>query len=410
MGSCDAVRNSNSSQDTIDGESSQRTADAQASVSGSQSTEVAEPWPEDLDTLQGRAPPIGANVVRVGLLLPLTGRLEDLGQAMLNAAELALFDNADKRFELLPYDTKGTPEGAASAAQRALNDNVSLVIGPLLASSVRAVSPKTLAAGIPVIAFSSDRSVSGDGTYIMGFTPSTEVEHVVAYIQQAGLTRIAALLPDTPYGRVVEDTLRQSAALYGVTITHAERYPPGTQDFSGSVSRLVATSRLHPTSVGKESLIDALLLADNGQQLQSLIAYLRADGVDTQQVKLVGTGIWDDPNLAAEDALIGGWFAAPDPRYRRLFEDRFLSIFGKPAPRLTTLAYDAVALAASVSRSGAIFPFDERRLTDPDGFFGRDGLFRFRADGTPDRSLSIQEIRPGGNQVIAESLTSFPGS
>ena len=63
--------------------------------------------------------PASKDIVRVALLLPLTGPNAGLGSAMLNAAQLAMFNFADKRFELLTHDTKGTPRGAADAARLA---------------------------------------------------------------------------------------------------------------------------------------------------------------------------------------------------------------------------------------------------------------------------------------------------
>ncbi len=356
------------------------------------------------------APMIDTDAVRVALLLPLSGRLEALGEAMLNAAQLALFDNADMRFELLPYDTKGTPVGAAAAAKIAVRDGASMVLGPLLAGSVRAVAPEAFAAGIPVIAFSSNRSVAGEGTYIMGFTPSTEIDHIVAHAAQSGIGRVAAIVPNNAYGVIIAETARKAAATHGITVTHLELYDPNTQDFNAAVQRTVAASSSHPASAGRSSPAGALILAEGGERLRSLAAYLPAHGIDPQEVQLLGPGAWDDPSLGDEELLVGGRFAAPDPRFRRRFEDRYRSTFGKPAPRLTTLAYDAVALAASIARSGEVDPFRPERLTDPQGFFGRDGLFRFRQNGTPHRSLAIQEIRPGGIQVIEESLGRFPGS
>ena len=76
----------------------------------------------------------GVRAARVGLLVPLTGRAANVGKEIMNAAQLALFDFAGPRYELLPYDTQSTPEGAVQAARYAISDGVSIVIGPLLSS------------------------------------------------------------------------------------------------------------------------------------------------------------------------------------------------------------------------------------------------------------------------------------
>ena len=79
--------------------------------------------------------------VKVALLLPLSGSLASLGKAMSDAAQMAMFDLADRRFELMPIDDKGTANGSADAAEQAIANGARLILGPLLAPSVRAVAP-----------------------------------------------------------------------------------------------------------------------------------------------------------------------------------------------------------------------------------------------------------------------------
>ena len=79
--------------------------------------------------IRSTVPPITSEgTVRVSLLLPLSGANAELGQAMLNAAQMAVFHFADKRFELLTQDTKGTPQGAVRAATIAVGDGASMIL------------------------------------------------------------------------------------------------------------------------------------------------------------------------------------------------------------------------------------------------------------------------------------------
>ncbi len=74
---------------------------------------------------------------------------------MFNAAQLALFEVADKTFTLVPYDTKGTPEGAAAAAQQAIANSPDIVLGPLFSGEVTAAAALARPAHIPMVAFSA---------------------------------------------------------------------------------------------------------------------------------------------------------------------------------------------------------------------------------------------------------------
>lgn len=367
---------------------------------------------------------------RVALLLPLTGPNARLGTAMLNAAQLAVFDWADEKFELVVHDTGGTPEGARLAAELAIGDRATMILGPLLASSVRAVAPIARTAGVPVVAFSSDRSVAGGGVYVMGFLPGAEVRRVVGYARSRGIQRFAALAPGNAFGETVVSALREAAAQAGGTVVQAEFYDPNAADFSPVVRHLAnydarrqtllaqrkalegkedevskrALERLSRLQTLGELPFDALLVADGGKRLQAIAALLPFYDIDPEKVRMLGTGQWDEPGIGAEPALLGGWFAAPPPQTRVVFEQRFKQAYRQSAPRLATLAYDAAALAAVLAKTNGL---SVQTLTASGGFWGADGIFRFRSDGLAERGLAVLQIGRDGAKVIGKAPEAF---
>ena len=162
-----------------------------------------------------------------------------------------------------------------------------------------------------------------------------------------------------------------------------------------------------PTLIQPTRSFDALLLAEGGAQLRGIAAALTAAGVRSPSVQLVGTGKWDQPDIGNETALIGAWFAAPSPVGREEFEISYKRTFGQNPPRLATLAYDATALAAVLARGPQQQPFSAAALTDPNGFYGRDGLFRLTSDGLADRKLAILRVDRDGVTVIDEPPRTF---
>jgi len=368
--------------------------------------------------------------VKVALLLPLSGRLASLGKAMADAAQMALFDLADLRFQLLPLDDKGTAAGSVAAANDAIAQGAQMIIGPLLGASVSAVAPIAQAAGVPVLAFSSDRKVAAPGVYIIGFTPDAEVQRVVDFAALGGLTRFALAAPNNLYGNAVAAAMRRAVADNRATLVRVQLYDPATQDFAPPVRKLLglpepappapaaapaASSAAPPlppippvpTLTPPSRPFDALLLAEGGAQLRALAAALATAGMPVPAVQLLGTGKWDEPNISSEPALIGAWFAAPSPASRDEFEIQFKRTFGQNPPRLATLAYDATALAAVLARGPQQQPFTAAALTDPSGFYGRDGLFRLTADGLAERRLAILRVDRDGVTVIDEPPRSF---
>lgn len=413
-------------------------------------TGVRPPLLPSLEALLGRLPRAedgqlteppaipGARGRRIAILLPLSGANQRVGAGMLHAAEMALFSFAGTDFEMLVHDTKGTPEGAAEAARLAVGDGASLIIGPLLSTSVRAVADTARAASVPVVAFSSDRTVVGDGIYTMGFFPGDEVRRVMEYAASKGSTRFGLLAPRGAYGDAVLNAMQAASYGLNVEVTRAEFYDPQASDFSAPVKRIanyasrrgtledqrrtlkargdevsmLALKRLGNLQTLGETPFDALLVADGGKRLVAVAAMLPFYDIDPKKVKILGTGQWDDEGLGAEPALIGGWFAAPDPAARKAFSDQYLKAFGNRPHRLATLAYDAAALAVVLSGQGRDLgledPFAHDTLAQAGGFAGRDGIFRFQGDGAAERGLAVMQVGRRDAKVIDPAPQSFP--
>ena len=122
---------------------------------------------------------------------------------------------------------------------------------------------------------------------------------------------------------------------------------------------------------------------------------LQQGGYDPAKVKPLGTGVWNDANVARVPAIQGGWFASPDTAGFNAFAGRYQQRFNSAPTRTATLAYDAVSLAAALARTQGSQRFSESVLTNPSGFAGADGVFRFRPDGRVERGLAVLELRNG---------------
>jgi ABC-type branched-subunit amino acid transport system substrate-binding protein len=349
-----------------------------------------------------RPPPAGPS--KVALLVPLSGANADLGKAMLEAAQLALFNTDSERLTLVPRDTAGTAEGAANAAKSAISEGAQLLIGPLLAAEVEAVKPIARDAKINVIAFSTATQLAGGNVFLMGFQPRQEVVREVSFARDKGLSKFAALAPNSQYGHLMTDALRDAATAGGGSVAKVEYLDPRAADPSAAVKRLLSSGAAAPPAPASAGF-DALLLPEGGAQLKQIARQLKEAGLDPTQVRLLGSGLWDDPTIAGESALDGGWYAASPPEPRQEFESRFQATYGHPAPRLASLAFDAAALAAVLGRSGE--PFSHEAILNPSGFTGVDGLFRFTQQGLVQRGLAVLEITPRGKIVVSPAPQNF---
>ena len=353
--------------------------------------------PESSQAPQGAT--IGTGQVKAGLILPLSapGNAGVAGQAMRNAAEMAIAEFNAPDIQLLVKDDGGTAEAARIGAQQSLDQGAEIILGPLFAQSVTYVGQVARARNVPVIAFSTDTNVAASGVYLLSFLPESDVDRIVQYSVSTGKHSFAALIPDNPYGTVVEAAFKQVVARRNGQIVGLERYPHDPAGMAGPVGNIAQAS----------TRADALFIPDGGDAVPGVVAALATRGVNTKRLQLLGTGLWDDPRIYATPALDGGWFAAPDGVGYRNFSQRYRARYKQDPVRTATLAYDAVALIAALVKTQGSARFSQETLTNPSGFSGIDGLFRFRSDGTNDRGLAVLRVASAGPQVISPAPKSF---
>jgi ABC-type branched-subunit amino acid transport system substrate-binding protein len=338
----------------------------------------------------------GNGQVKVGLLLPLSasGNASVAALSMKNSAEMALAEFQNPNIQLLIKDDGGNPQGAQQGTQQALDEGAEIILGPLFALSVPATAQLARTRGVSVIAFSTDSSITGRGVYLLSFLPESDVNRIVEYSAGIGKRSFAALLPDNAYGNVVEAAFKQAVARKGGRIVASEKYSADRATPARAVASSLGTA-------------DALLLADDGDSVVATADALTGAGANLRNIQLLGTGLWDNPRVFASPALQGGLYAAPDPSGFRAFSGRYRTKYGSEPVRTATLAYDAVALVAALARTQGPTRFSPDVLTNPSGFAGIDGLFRFRADGTNERGLAVMRVASGGGAAVAGSPKSF---
>ncbi len=355
-------------------------------------------------------PSMGPVRSSVALLVPLTGRGSDLGRAMLNAAQLALFDSFDLYTNLIIKDTTGSPERAAIVAGEALNEGAQLLIGPLFSESVRAAAAVARRGGVPMIGFSNDRSVAGDGVYVFGFTPDQQIRRIVSYAASSGLRRIVALVPYNEYGREVAVALQESVEESSLSIEQVEYFSPDGTDSAEVVKRIAAIYK-RPGAPSQRPL-DCVLIAAGGRQLRSLATLFPYFDIEATSVRLLGTELWYNKSILGEPALQGGWFAAPPTGAWAQFERHYGNGFDGLPPSRAALAYDAVSLAGVLSRTAhteGSYSTVSTGLVATNGFAGIQGMFRFGRNGVVERALAVYKITADGFQVIDAARREFVG-
>ena len=365
-------------------------------------------------------------VNKIALLLPLSGRNERVGRSLANAASMALADLGETGVTLTAYDTA---PGASEAARRAMQDGAGLILGPLLAENATAVRSAVGGNSVPILSFSNDLSVAGNGVWLLGFQPEQSVRRVVQFARAQGVSNFAALVPEGVYGRRASQAFLQAVNSAGGRVTAIETYKRQKSALSASVRRLTdydarAARAASGGVVRRDGTVrnvednmppvsfDALMIADGGAIASEFLQPLERFDAGPGKVRYLGTELWNaDPRVSQVEGLRGSWFASvPDGRFTD-FARRFENRFGGRPSRLASLAYDAVLLAAGNAKKWTPGePFPRSILAERGGFVGLDGIFRFGTNGVAERGMEVQQVAPGGAKVVAPAPTSFPSN
>ena len=371
-----------------------------AACSSNPSGLFSEKPPGEMPPASPSSSEIGTGQIKVALILPLSAAANAgvAAQSLKNAAEMAIAERDGQNIKLLVKDDRGTAEGSQQAAQQAVDEGAELILGPLFGHSVGGVAAIARSKGVPVISFSTNADVAASGVYLLSFLPESDVDRIVSYAVANGKRSFAALLPDNAYGTVVEAAFKQIVPRKGGRIVALERYPLDPGKLQGSI-RAVAQAA---------SRVDAIFIPDGSDAVPAVTQALARSGVNLKRLQLLGTGLWDDARIFAEPTLHGGWFAAPDSTGFRNFAGRYRTRFNQDPARAATLAYDAVTLVIALAKTQGEKRFSPEVLTNPAGFAGIDGIFRFRSDGANERGLAVMRVTPTGGEIISPATRAFP--
>jgi ABC-type branched-subunit amino acid transport system substrate-binding protein len=330
----------------------------------------------------------------VAILLPLSGRLADIGGPMLKAAQLSL--SVPGSPDLLVKDTAGSPEQAAQMAREAIAEGAKMILGPVTSPETAQVGQIARTAGIPVLAFTNDQTVSQPGVWTLGITPSQQVRRLVEAVKAANHGPILGLLPDDDFGHAMADELTR--------LTAADGGQPAAVRFHGAgdqAVRSVVNDVMSEVLPGETPPFNAILLGTYGKDLKSFADAFAQAHINRAKVQILGPGLWSDP-ASGSSVMQGAWFPVPDPDARRDMMQKYQARYREPAPPRADLAHDAASIARVLAARGRM---SIDALTQPAGFTGVDGWFSLRPDGQVLRGLALFRIDSGKITKIGAAAT-----
>lgn len=289
----------------------------------------------------------------VGVLLPLSGKYESIGQKALRGIELASGVFSSGPASSLSYAVRdyGDNEKALPGIIESLDsaERVVAIIGPIGENAGGIACREAQKRGIPLLAFTRAESLGNRNNCCFSNFVSVDIQAdtLLKAASERGVTRFAVLYPTDNFGRTFTATFAQRARAYGVTVIRQVEYSPDLGDFKSSVQKLFKGASKPAKSGG--SAFQGLLIPDSAQNAGMIASYLPY--LNIRGVRLFGPALWDSPDFpkiggrSTEDALIvSGFYVNSRQRKVQLFTENFFSTFGYKPSLWEANAYDSAGI------------------------------------------------------------------
>ncbi|MER3446921.1 MAG: hypothetical protein C4291_08805 [Candidatus Dadabacteria bacterium] len=285
----------------------------------------------------------------VGCLLPLSGEYGLIGKKALKGILMAAgVFQSDSGFRIVvrDYNGQGSEGHRIALEDMVAKDGASVIIGPILSSSIREISGSIKSLKIPTLVFPLSEDVSDGNPYLIKFSYSLEKQaRVIAKyaVQDARIKTLGVLYPRTGIGELSKEAFIKSVREYGGNIIYISSYDPVSLGISGEIEWLKSR---HP---------DAVFIPDSATHSAQLITKLRQED-SLRDLILLGLNTWNSraflKALGTEtDGIIFTDFFSPGSESWIDFDAKFRAAFGEEPGFLEYQVYEAASLILQILKT-----------------------------------------------------------
>ena len=362
--------------------------------------------------------------IKVGVMLPLSGENSEIGNLILNAIEMAIFQTQENKLEIHIKDTEAKPDRAKKVLSELINEGVKVIIGPLFSKSLAAIQSEVTENNINIFALTNNINLRNKGIWIFGVDPQAQTEKVLRYALEKGSKKIAALLPQNAYGLLLFDTITgftqenlikiEKVEFYDFSVDSqrktAQKISEGFEEYKLYLDKIKEQDNIEDNGnevLFMEKPFDSVFIAAAGQNLTVLSSQLQYNNVDPKIVQYFGISSWEDSSIVNEPALEGGVFVTTSEMYQKKIKLIYKNSFGKEMPKIAMIAYDIVALLGSLNNSRSSFNIYD--LVNDEGYIGLRGLFRLKKNGVVERAFQLKKIKNKKFTILKRANSQFSG-
>jgi len=343
-------------------------------------------------------------VLKIGVLLPLSGKFQDIGESFLKAIQLGLYDISNENVKIYPKDSKANALHAYQSAKEFEEQGIKVVIGPIFYESLERLNEIN---NITFISLTNKTQKISNNTIAFGININSQIDVLNKYFNEIKVSRILLLSPKNQFVNQIEIIEDSELKLYEVfsydtspkkitsEIEKLTKYHERKKDLERRIE-ILEKSYLYKHkqelkelkqkhTLGKVNF-DSVLVVDFGERLKSVLTSFMFSDVLTSEVNFFTINQWFDETFFNENALQNLHFPAINYSNFKKFNKKFLNTYNEKPNKVSILAYDALGLIY-YCWSNNNFLFEKNQLYSKDGFEGLHGEFHIEG------SISKQKLK-----------------
>ena len=347
-------------------------------------------------------------ILKIGVLLPLSGEFQTIGQTFLNAIQLALYDISDENIKIYLKDSKANALDAYKSAKEFEEMGLEIVIGPIFYESLEWLDEIN---NITFISLTNKTQKIPENTIAFGININSQINALKKYFNEIKLSKTLLLSPKTEFinqTEIIEDSeLKFYKVFFYDTnpkkitgeIEKLTNYRERKKDLERRI-KILEKSDLYKDKKELEKLeqkhtlgkvnFDSVFVVDFGERLKSVLTSFMFSDVSSEKVNFFTLNQWFDETLFAESALQNLHFPAIDLDNSKEFQKKYFTAYNEKPNEVSILAYDALGLIyyCWVNNNAEFKP---AQLYNKKGFIGLHGEFTINKN-ISEQKLNIYKI------------------
>jgi len=350
-----------------------------------------------------------SNVLKIGVLLPLSGKFQDIGESFLKAIQLALYDISNENIKIYPKDSKANALDTYRVAKEFEELGIKVVIGPIFYESLERLNEIN---NITFISLTNKTKIGSKNIIAFGININSQIDILKKYFDEIKISKTLLLSPNSEYidqSKFVSDkdvlkfyrTYKYDTNAKKITgqIEKITKYRERKKDLERRIKileksdlyehkqELKKLEQMH--TLGKVNF-DSVVVIDFGERLKSVLTSFMFSDISSKKVNFFTINQWFDESFFNENAMQNLHFPSIDLDNLKKFNKKFLNAFNEKPNVVSILAYDALGLIY-YCWSNNNFQFKSDQLYNKKGFKGLHGQFTIK-DNLSWQKLKIYKV------------------